>query len=361
MKVPLKKNRLTIHTDKHLCTFLLSPFREAGLRAYKNHYNLSFPETYKQISNRLEYLKKVYNSNFLHFAEICHSLDISSTLSDPSDEDFSAKPPSPPKAKKSTPTQKTSYQLKPSKIAMDSNFILGKAIEQAVRKHKVCLNFEQPSLNQNGMMWFRDDDVELSDDSMCSFLTIYQPLFDARDQELINLRCDVNDPSILYHYHPTVPTFLYKNYDKVHALEDKEINPDLYDQTRKKHKKQAFKIADSNHLRLQMSEYQLPFSLAFENFDIFQNRSEDGEIMKNYRYFHVDVDQGIRFTCSFVYWKIKIAGETTFCADVPASVKKSAYGDAQSRMSKAFKNLNVTDTDQMSDIHDNRDDAVTVD
>ena len=101
--------------------------------------------------------------------------------------------------------------------------------------HQICLNDEFPSLNDNGIIFFRDDDVEIGE-SMSSILTIYQPLFDARDHELVSLRVDSNDPSRLIHEYPGVPTFMYRDYEKVHMLERSEENPEIYSATKKKHK-----------------------------------------------------------------------------------------------------------------------------
>ena len=70
------KNRLTRDTDKHLCAFLLSSFRQSGLKSHKCHFRLSFPEAPKQISNRLECLKKMSRSNVAEFSRLCDTCGI---------------------------------------------------------------------------------------------------------------------------------------------------------------------------------------------------------------------------------------------------------------------------------------------
>ncbi len=65
-------------TDKHLCAFILSPFLPSGLKSYKKKNHLEFPETSKQISNRLEYLKKLRRDRFTKFADICNQHGVGS-------------------------------------------------------------------------------------------------------------------------------------------------------------------------------------------------------------------------------------------------------------------------------------------
>ena len=69
-------NRVALETDKHLCKFLLSPFRESGLKWYKIYNNISFAESSKQTTNRLEYLKRLQQGKFVQFAELCQTYGI---------------------------------------------------------------------------------------------------------------------------------------------------------------------------------------------------------------------------------------------------------------------------------------------
>jgi len=217
--------------------------------------------------------------------------------------------------------------------------INNESFEGLLRKRIEDVNFAFPSSNKFGMMWFRDDDVEIGD-SFNSVLTVYQPLFDARDQDLIRLSVDETDPSILYHVHPTVPTFMYSNFEKVYEQESSVKNPEIFSETRKKHKKHASKIKRNKNARLEMSEYHLPFSLSMNKFDDIANSYS--EIKKHYRTIevdvHVDAENDIKHTCSYIYWKILIDGETTNLADDDDA---NIYADAHTRMSNAFGSMAV--------------------
>ena len=209
--------------------------------------------------------------------------------------------------------------------------------DQAMRRHQVNLNFMYPSLNSSGMLWFRDDDVEVGE-SMSSILTIYQPLFDARDYDLVNITLDSDDPMILSHIHPTVPTFLYQDFEKVHVLEKSLHNPEIYSETRKKHKKHAYKIKSNKNLRQQISEYHLPFSLTLDAFDEISHPGST--IRKHYRTIPVEVDSNIKQVCHLVFWKVMIEGETTHFAQSDES--QNVFEDAQQRMSEAFAAMDVS-------------------
>ena len=56
-------------TEKHLCAFLISPFKPEGLEAYKREHKLEFPERTKQVSNRLEHLKRLQRDRPTFFAQ----------------------------------------------------------------------------------------------------------------------------------------------------------------------------------------------------------------------------------------------------------------------------------------------------
>jgi hypothetical protein len=277
-------------------------------------------------------LKKIYRTNFVEFADLCKQYGINSSVNRTS----------PPSSIKIQPTKtRTNQAMSVSSSSSSSPF--RKLLPQAMRHHQCCLNFAFPSLNNFGMMWFRDDDVEIGD-SMCSILTIYQPLFDARDQDLIRLSIDSDDPTVLHHSHPTVPTFMFKDFKKVHQLEGSEENPEIYSETRKKHKKHAFKIANNKNLKLQSAEYSLPFALSMDSFDGIINST--AEIKKHYRYFNTVVDtsgdEEIEHTCAYIFWKVLIEGETTNCS-TKAQEERNVYSDAHKRMSRAFADMDMDD------------------
>jgi hypothetical protein len=331
METTSRKKPISVssNTDKHLCQFLISPFRKSGFRAYKIRHGItSFPEPSKQISNRLSYLKTLYTTNLPKFANLCHSYEINSSATTNFSPDFAV-------SKQKTPP--------PQKMSISSSSSSG-PFDQGLRKHQHRLNLTFPSMNTNGMMWFRDDDVMIGDD-MCSILTIYQPLFDARDHNLISLRRDAEDPTVLHHIHPAVPTFLYRDYESVHIMDESTSNPDIFTETQRKHRKHAYKIMNNENLKLETTEIQLPFGLSTEPFDQIEN--SNAEIMKTLRTILIKVDdeEGIVHTCSFLFWKIMIDGETIHCSDKMKKEKKNAFVDAHKRMSSAFQNLNTVDDD----------------
>ena len=319
------KNRLTRDTDKHLCTFLLSSFRQSGLKSYKYHFRLSFPEAPKQISNRLEYLKKISRSNVAEFSRLCDTYGIKPSNIKVNFQDQISVP----------------QEIDPRMSTTSSNLL-----EQQLRRHQVNLNFHFPSLNSSGMLWFRDDDVEIGE-SMCSILTIYQPLFDARDYDDVNIGIDVDDPTLLLHHHPTVPRFFYEDFNKIHEQEESLDNPDIYTETRKKHKKHAFKIKNNKHLKIEMTEYQLPFALSLEAFDDISHNGST--LMKNYRTIQVGLSKKIKHTCSYVFWKVMIDGETTHCANRTSGATGNVFEDAYTRMFNKFENLDVNGEIPMDD------------
>ena len=214
-----KRGSLSTETDKHLIKFLLSHFSNSatGIKSYKLHHRISFPESSKQVSNRSLYLKKLQQTEFEKFARLASSFGIissvqedhnnnSDTSSYSDDSEYEIEPISnnfkqPINNFKSKIISKTkghfSKNKKPIRKMKQSIF------EGGMRQHQKFLNLKNPHLNHHGMMWYRDDDVEI-DDSYYSVLTIYQPLFDARDSSMVKLYLDDEDPSVLHHVHPNV-------------------------------------------------------------------------------------------------------------------------------------------------------------
>ena len=279
------KNRISVETDKQLCKFLLSPYRNSSLRTYKTLYNFSFPELPKDISNGLYYLKKDFETDKAKFDSLCDSYGIKKS------------------ALKQIPTSPSPQLFKQErKMTYDS---------KVMRLEREHVNFERPSLNRHGMMWFQNDDVEIGD-SYNSILTIYQPLFDARDQDNVELYLDKDNPTILRQVFPNVPTFMERDHNLVHELEDKcNLFPELNSSVKKAHKKHVYKMHGRKEFRMQATEYELPFSLSLNSFGPITHT--DFKIKKHYRTLIVEVDskRNIDHTCAFVYWKILIDGEST--------------------------------------------------
>jgi hypothetical protein len=335
------KKQVSEESDIHICRFLLSPFNATGLKSYKLHYGVTFPEPSKQITNRVEYLKRIQQADFIKFARICNSYNIRSSFTTFYDSSESASSDSDSiycssnhSLKQAAPVAK---KTKAKKAAMSVASSKSNLFNHSLRNHQEKPNFDFPSLNKFGMMWLRDDDVEIGD-SMCSILTIVQPLFDARDHDQVNIYLDADDPAVLKHVHPNVPTFMYQDWKKVHELEESDDNPEIYTETRKKHKKHAFKIVDNKQLKLQTSEYQLPFSLSLDKFDDIEHTSS--KIQKHYRTIVVPVDNKIKHTCAYVFWKILIDGETTHCSG-RVREDRNVYEEAKTRMCNAFNDINL--------------------
>jgi hypothetical protein len=169
--MPQKSNEtkgVSTATDKHLCEFLLSPFKSIGIKIYKSKFSpkLSFPESSQQITNRVKYLKKLQANNPDRFASICCNYGIG-TASPPAvtdtsfDSDTSSGSESegedesdsgdeeeiketvypPPKAPATTPPKLP----KMPRMNIPSQFRA---------QHDHCINIEDPELNIDGMLWF---------------------------------------------------------------------------------------------------------------------------------------------------------------------------------------------------------------
>ena len=350
---------LSNNTDRHICKFLLSPFEPTGWGSYKRHYKLEFSEPSRQITNRLAYLKKLQRNpnQFIKFAHICNKHGVSSSVtkfrqpkydSDESnysetdsdtDTDSDLDTPityrptaktrsTPPREKPTQTTHKKSHQRSKEMPSYKSN-----SKDPDMRhSHQHDLNFEFPHLNFNGMMWFRDDDV-LIGNSLHSILTIYQPLYDPRDFHDIKLCFDIDDPDLVRLYHPNIPTYMHKDLESMHSQEMKTDpkNSELYSFTAKKHKKAAIKAAASDRHKMQVTECHLPFSVTNEQFSNIDNTG--GEAEKNYRKIEVKVTDKIKDTCSYIFWKILIKGETTHLKSKRRTVRNQ-FDEAEERMSK---------------------------
>lgn len=226
-----------------------------------------------------------------------------------------------------------------------------------MQKHEHLLNLDQPSLNRYGMLWFRDNDVEIGE-SMHSVLTIYQPLYDARDQNLIGIPIDINDPPILHHTHPTVPMFMYRDFEKMHVLDGSDGNPGVFSMAREQHKKHATKIKSSKQLKMQKTSYELPVSVATKSFDTIKHSGL--KIKKHYRTIPIPLmgDKKIGHFCASLWWEVMIDGETT---DFPDEEDINAYEDADERMLEKSKDLGLSTTPGYDGEDPEDPDAISVD
>ena len=335
-----KRGPLSTETDKHILKFLLSPFSNSatGIKAYKLHHGISFPENSKQVSNRVLYLKKLQQSEFEKFAKLASSFGIISSVqedhrntdSDTSDSDSDYEREYRPTNKfKPKVTNRSLFQRKQLMQMKKSSF------ESGMRQHNEFLNLEHPHLNQHGMMWYRDDDVEI-DDSYYSVLTIYQPLFDARDSDMVKLYLDEEDPSVLHHVLPNVPTYFFQDINSMHRQEMSPSNPELFSFTAKKHKKTAHAIVSSDNDKLQICNYSLPFDLSLGKFDLITNSKV--ELEKHYRTVEhiIDIKNSITHKGAYLFWKILIDGEAThFC------LNGNKYAAAEARMSQNLSKMSL--------------------
>jgi len=363
------KKRVCENTDKHICKFLLSSFRGTGIHAYKKHFGLSFPDPPRNIYNRISYLKSIQQSNFPKFAKITQSygvtsgdasatdIDSSSSDSDSTDTDdedsfldsyFATPPvvPSRPIAKRTQHPPKQVPKSIPKPVTKPFLPTMASSINKSdrdgqgfLRQHKHFLNFEYPHLNHNGMMWFKDDDVEV-DNLFLSIITIYQPLFDARDIDDIKLYLDPDEPNVLHHVQPNVPSFMYKDVDSIMKLDSSKANPELHYFTHKKLKKSAHHVQRMEEHRLQRSDYRLEFNLSLAKFDDIDNSGS--ELQKHYRTFEVeiDADNDIHHICAYVFWKVLVDGETTDFSSKDLK-QQNHHLLAAERMSNAFGNIKI--------------------
>ena len=100
------------------------------------------------------------------------------------------------------------------------------AFNQFMKEHQHCLNLEYPDLNLEGMLWFRDDEVQI-DNSFNSVLTIYHSLMDPKDLLNMKLNLDVNDYGILNLIKPNGPTYVYMDIDKMYDREKENKDPEI--------------------------------------------------------------------------------------------------------------------------------------
>jgi len=72
-----KYSSISATTERHLCEYLVSPFRTIALPEYLRNRNINFPETPKKVRNRKNYLQKLRDNDFSKFVSICRTHDVS--------------------------------------------------------------------------------------------------------------------------------------------------------------------------------------------------------------------------------------------------------------------------------------------
>eukprot|EP00531_Pseudo-nitzschia_arenysensis_P002321 CAMPEP_0116143560 /NCGR_PEP_ID=MMETSP0329-20121206/15517_1 /TAXON_ID=697910 /ORGANISM="Pseudo-nitzschia arenysensis, Strain B593" /LENGTH=307 /DNA_ID=CAMNT_0003638891 /DNA_START=26 /DNA_END=949 /DNA_ORIENTATION=- len=297
---------VSTETDKHICKYLLSTLRDFGIDKYKIHYGVSFPESTKKVCNRIQYLKRLQTTNSQRFSNILQTYGIPIMVSN--DDSLEEPKSCHTVAPQTIPPSEQKRKRENAKTMVSSNFD-----KRAVQKHKHHLvNFEKPYLNRNSMIWFRDDNVEIGN-SFFSIVTIYQPLLHALDHELITLKVDKNDPTVLIHTQPAISTYMHRNWENIHRLESGNSNPELYSPTRKKHKKLAHQIANKRHIPTHQTYYQLPFPLALDRFGGIKNSQT--KLKKHLRLVPTNVPGIKTQICSYIWWKVLIDGETVHFGD----------------------------------------------
>ena len=260
-------------------------------------------------------MKDIYSTRLQDFADLCNSYGVNTSNN------------LLPEKNKSTPTtSKTLFQSPTKSMASDRLLPFN-------TDHEVCLNDDFPHLDDSGLLIFRDDDVEI-DDTMVSILTVYKELTDARDQEFTTLSIHKTNPSILVLNCPKLGLFMTCNHDKVQGLEKCKKNPEFYTSTAKKHKKIAFRIKGNRKMRMRTIEFQLPFELSPDEINGMNNTGS--ELMKNFRSLNVEVNSNFTQTCSFVFWKILIYGETQVCYEGDEEMEAYVYNEAIQRELDAF-------------------------
>ena len=316
------KFRVSRFTELHICRFLNSSFRDCGFKTYKAHHKISFEEETRAIQNRITYLKKLQENRPSDFEELIKTYEIySEPETSHSEDEYSSD--------EESLSQNSKQQQQQRHLPQPQSTM--------TMQHLVPDKFKA---NSTGLVAFRDDNV-LIGEKLCSILTIYQVLTDARDEEIINLCIDPNDPSILLHDNPVVPTIMYQDYREIHKQELNEDNPEIFTSTMKKHMKKATPFLRDNNLNIQTTEYQLPFALLADPIDDIENTAS--ELEKNIRTHIVLVNKelDIHRHCDYIYWKAMIDGEVVDCSlKKKRSVKRNKWGDAQTRASNRNRKMN---------------------
>ena len=156
------------------------------------------------------------------------------------------------------------------------------------------------------------------------------PLTDARDLNVIKLHLDKAYPKRLYLVHPKCPTFMYRDFKAMHGFEEDDEYPDIYATSKMNHKHFAFDIKKKEHMKLAITEYELPFNLS--NMKLGKIDNHGSKIKKHYRKVDCPVNNGCTQECKFLFWKILIDEERSNDAD--ENIAEDAFNWMEDRMSK---------------------------
>ena len=213
-------------------------------------------------------------------------------------------------------------------------------MDKLIRQHQHCLNLDFPYLDQSGMVFCRDDEVDIdngngngnddddnadSENTVTRILTIYQLLSDPRDYDLIKLARDADDPSIVHHTQSIFHAVMYM--DAYHQDDEKgEVNPSssspskaqsstIYNPQKKEF---ARKIMSGEMNNEKTNELKLPFDLKLGNDDKNGDNNHHGNNSKSNskleiekKYGSIAIDFGVFpenaiHTRLYIYWQVHI-------------------------------------------------------
>lgn len=179
--------------DRALVEFLFSPFRKLGLAFYADHTSnrslLGQPNSKqrKSIENRLAYIKKLQQTDWEEFLELCETLGINGIqppdFSEDSKESDSPSP-APIKLNKQSKKPSTIQRLrKPSPSPLSPTAMARNIHETFVQELEFNLDFDLPKCNPKGIFVLHAKDVKVlvgAVEELKDKVTIFKPLFDPR-------------------------------------------------------------------------------------------------------------------------------------------------------------------------------------
>jgi hypothetical protein len=201
-KVTTKKGKEP-EVDRALVEFLRSPFRKLGLAFYASHTsNLSLlgqpgSQQRKASENRLNYIKKLQQTEGERFLELCENLDINGIQQPDFSEDSKdffedskvpdSPSPAPIKLEQQLPKNSANQRKlpKPSPVPppVPTAMMARNIHETFVQELEFNLNFDLPELNPKGIfvLHAKDVKVKVGDvEELKDKVTIVKPLFDPR-------------------------------------------------------------------------------------------------------------------------------------------------------------------------------------
>jgi hypothetical protein len=155
----------------------------------------------KQVQNRWHYLQHLRKENFQRFTDLCHSQGV---YIHPEEAGFQTPPPKP------------TTVLSMSHSSSSTSKALFHA-DDDTDVDEFVLNFKRPTMNPNGMLVLRSDNL-VSERDMIDCVTIIKPLFDARDQSHIKAEL-FHDGTGFQVLEPCIPTYMVKDLVVMGCLE----------------------------------------------------------------------------------------------------------------------------------------------